>query len=88
MSDTPPEKPAEPSRPFKKGWRRSDFVRKGSDDGSITKDEDPNIKMGRVLNESPRMKVAKPYIPDEEKKEEGNKAEEKEEEEGGRREVV
>ncbi|KAI4940338.1 hypothetical protein J4E86_010972 [Alternaria arbusti] len=82
MSDTPPEKAAEPFKLLKKRWPYSDFVTKASQDGSITKNEDPNIKMGRVLNESPKMRVVKPHIPHEEKKEEGKKAEEKEEKGG------
>ena len=76
MSDTPPEKPAEPTHPFKKRWHPSDFGTKGSQDSSIEKFIAPKDKMGKVLNESPKMRAAKPYIPNEEKKEEGETAEE------------
>jgi len=82
MSDTPPEKPTEPSEPFNKRWRRSDFVKKGPQDGSIEKVIAPQIKMGRVLNESPKMRVVKPHVPDEEKKEECVNAEEEKEKVG------
>jgi len=82
MSETPPETPAEPSKPFKKRWRPSDFEMKGSQDGSVEENVNPIRKMGEVLNQSPKMRVVKPNIPDEAKKEEGEKAEEKEEEEG------
>ena len=82
MSDTPPEKPAEPSKPFEKRWRPSDFGTKGSQDGSIEKHIDPKDKMGNVINQSPKMGVVAPHIPDGEKKEEGKMGEEKEEKDG------
>jgi len=80
MSDTPPEKPAEPTHPFKKRWHPSDFGTKDSQGGSVENYIPPKDKMGKVLNESPKMRVAKPYIPVEENKEEGKKAEEEEDE--------
>jgi len=80
MFDTPPEKPVEPTQPFKKRWRRSDSGTTGSQDGSIEKHIDSKIKMGNVLNESPRMRVVKPNVLEEEKREEGKKPEEVEDE--------
>jgi len=79
MSDTPPEKPAEPFKPLKKRWPYSEFVTKGSQSGFVENHIPPKDKMGKVLKESPKMRVAKPHIPDGEKKEEGKTAEEKEE---------
>ena len=52
---------------------------KGSQGGSVENFIPPKDKMGEVLNQSPKMRVMKPHIPDGEKKEEGKTAEEKEE---------